>query len=213
MAAFVAGLGTGGTLMGCARSSKRTTRRPQIVAAEPLQGELVQGLRSLDDGFIPPIIDSRCSTARSWSPTATRSSGRRSCSKKRASSPVSPLARSLRSPCASRRARRGQRRLRDRRRRLEVPLLGRLHEDDRGAREPGLHRLVVAGPRVGRTPQPPGHGVFLRLMRAGAKSRLGGLPATAVACCLLFPPKSGPRRHSPGSSGLSRRGRDQGSLT
>ena len=55
--AFVAGLGTGGTLMGNARRLKEEDPDTLIVAAEPLQGELVQGLRSLDDGFIPPIID------------------------------------------------------------------------------------------------------------------------------------------------------------
>src|SRR5882757_3502857 len=55
--AFVAGLGTGGTLMGNGRRLKEENPETKIVAAEPLQGELVQGLRSLDDGFIPPIID------------------------------------------------------------------------------------------------------------------------------------------------------------
>lgn len=55
--AFVAGLGTGGTLMGNARRLKEENPDTMIVAAEPLQGELVQGLRSLEDGFIPPIID------------------------------------------------------------------------------------------------------------------------------------------------------------
>src|SRR3954452_24758459 len=56
--AFVAGLGTGGTLMGNARRFKDDLGdRVKIVAAEPMQGEPVQGLRSLDDGFIPPIID------------------------------------------------------------------------------------------------------------------------------------------------------------
>jgi cysteine synthase B len=55
--AFVAGLGTGGTLMGNARRLKEEDPDTLIVAAEPLQGELVQGLRSLEDGFIPPIID------------------------------------------------------------------------------------------------------------------------------------------------------------
>jgi [CysO sulfur-carrier protein]-thiocarboxylate-dependent cysteine synthase len=55
--AFVAGLGTGGTLMGNARRLKEEDPRTLVVAAEPLQGELVQGLRSLDDGFIPPILD------------------------------------------------------------------------------------------------------------------------------------------------------------
>ena len=55
--AFVAGLGTGGTLMGNGRRFKEEDPDTRVVAAEPLQGELVQGLRSLDDGFIPPIID------------------------------------------------------------------------------------------------------------------------------------------------------------
>jgi cysteine synthase B len=55
--AFVAGLGTGGTLMGNGRRLKEENPDTLIVAAEPMQGELVQGLRSLDDGFIPPIID------------------------------------------------------------------------------------------------------------------------------------------------------------
>jgi cysteine synthase B len=55
--AFVGGLGTGGTLMGCARRFKEENPDTMIVAAEPLQGELVQGLRSLDDGYIPPILD------------------------------------------------------------------------------------------------------------------------------------------------------------
>ena len=55
--AFVGGLGTGGTLMGNGRRFKEANPETLIVAAEPKQGELVQGLRSLDDGFIPPIID------------------------------------------------------------------------------------------------------------------------------------------------------------
>jgi cysteine synthase len=55
--AFVGGLGTGGTLMGNARRLKEEDPDTLIVAAEPLQGENVQGLRSLEDGYIPPIID------------------------------------------------------------------------------------------------------------------------------------------------------------
>jgi cysteine synthase len=55
--AFVGGLGTGGTLMGNARRLKEENDDTLVVAAEPLQGELVQGLRSLEDGYIPPILD------------------------------------------------------------------------------------------------------------------------------------------------------------
>jgi cysteine synthase B len=55
--AFVAGLGTGGTLMGNGRRLKEVDPGTRVVAAEPFPGDSVQGLRSLDDGFIPPIID------------------------------------------------------------------------------------------------------------------------------------------------------------
>jgi len=54
---FVAGLGTGGTLTGVGRFLRRVKPGVRIVAAEPLPGEAVQGLRSLDDGFVPEIFD------------------------------------------------------------------------------------------------------------------------------------------------------------
>jgi cysteine synthase B len=54
---FVAGLGTGGTITGTARRLKEYNPAIKIVAAEPLQGEAVQGLRSLEDGFVPPVLD------------------------------------------------------------------------------------------------------------------------------------------------------------
>jgi cysteine synthase len=54
---FVAGLGTGGTLTGVGRRLHRHNADVRIVAAEPELGELVYGLRSLDEGFIPPIFD------------------------------------------------------------------------------------------------------------------------------------------------------------
>ena len=54
---FVAGLGTSGTLMGAGRYLKEQNSAIKVVAVEPPAGELVQGLRSLDDGFIPPIFD------------------------------------------------------------------------------------------------------------------------------------------------------------
>lgn len=55
--AFVAGLGTGGTLMGCSRRLKEHRPDIQVIACEPMQGDPVSGLRSLDDGFVPPILD------------------------------------------------------------------------------------------------------------------------------------------------------------
>jgi cysteine synthase len=54
---FVAGLGTGGTLTGVGRYLKRERPDVRIVAAEPLPGEQVQGLRSLEEGFVPPVLD------------------------------------------------------------------------------------------------------------------------------------------------------------
>ena len=54
---FVAGLGTGGTITGNARRLKEYNPAIRVVAAEPLQGDLVQGLRSLEDGFVPPVFD------------------------------------------------------------------------------------------------------------------------------------------------------------
>lgn len=55
--AFVATLGTGGTLTGVARALRSTYPDLRVVAAEPPSGELISGLRSLDDGYIPPILD------------------------------------------------------------------------------------------------------------------------------------------------------------
>jgi cysteine synthase B len=54
---FVAGLGTGGTLTGAGRRLKEHRPDVAVVAAEPELGELVYGLRSLDEGFVPPILD------------------------------------------------------------------------------------------------------------------------------------------------------------
>ncbi|HZU20249.1 MAG TPA: cysteine synthase family protein [Gaiellaceae bacterium] len=55
--AFVAGLGTGGTLMGTGARLREAFPDVQVVAAEPLPGDPVMGLRSLDDGYVPPILD------------------------------------------------------------------------------------------------------------------------------------------------------------
>ena len=55
--AFVAGLGTGGTLTGAGRRLKEHNPDTQVIAVAPHPDELIQGLRSLEDGFIPPILD------------------------------------------------------------------------------------------------------------------------------------------------------------
>jgi len=54
---FVAGLGTGGTLTGVGHFLKEKLPDVKIVACVPHPGDLVQGLRSLDEGFIPPVLD------------------------------------------------------------------------------------------------------------------------------------------------------------
>ena len=55
---FVAGLGTSGTLMGVGRYLKEQNPAIQVMAVEPPLGELVEGLRNLDEGYIPPVFDS-----------------------------------------------------------------------------------------------------------------------------------------------------------
>jgi cysteine synthase B len=54
---LVAGLGTGGTLMGTGERLRESFPDIVVAAAEPLPGDPVMGLRSLDDGYVPPILD------------------------------------------------------------------------------------------------------------------------------------------------------------
>ena len=54
---FIAGLGTGGTLMGVGRKLKEHNPKVRLVAVVPHPDDIIQGLRNLDEGFIPPIID------------------------------------------------------------------------------------------------------------------------------------------------------------
>ncbi|GAA4059459.1 PLP-dependent cysteine synthase family protein [Nonomuraea soli] len=61
---FVAGLGTTGTLMGVGRFLREQVPGVQIVAAEPRYGELVYGLRNVDEGFIPELYDESVLTTR-----------------------------------------------------------------------------------------------------------------------------------------------------
>jgi cysteine synthase B len=54
---FVAGLGTGGTLTGVGRRLKEHNPNIRVIATLPPVGDLVQGLRSLEEGFVPPVLD------------------------------------------------------------------------------------------------------------------------------------------------------------
>ena len=61
---FVAGLGTTGTLMGCGRYLREQVPGIEIIAAEPRYGELVYGLRNIDEGFVPELYDASVLTSR-----------------------------------------------------------------------------------------------------------------------------------------------------
>jgi cysteine synthase B len=61
---FVAGLGTTGTLMGAGRFLREQLPGVQVVAAEPRYGELVYGLRNVDEGFVPELYDPSVLTSR-----------------------------------------------------------------------------------------------------------------------------------------------------
>jgi len=61
---FVAGLGTTGTLMGTGRYLREKVPGVRIIAAEPRYGELVYGLRNIDEGFVPELYDPRVLTSR-----------------------------------------------------------------------------------------------------------------------------------------------------
>ncbi len=90
---FVSGLGTTGTLMGVGRYLKARNPAVQVWAVEPPSGELVQGLRNLDDGFVPRSSTPRCSTASSSSGRESPSNGRAGSPRRRRSSPASRRAR------------------------------------------------------------------------------------------------------------------------
>ena len=128
----------------------------KIVAAEPMQGEPVQGLRSLDDGFIPPIIDLSLLDRKIF--VTNRDAivwTRKLLDEEGIFAGVSVGRDRLDRRAHRRRAGRGQRRLHRLRRRLEVPLERDLHAAGRRGREPRLHGLVVSGShRAAADPQP-----------------------------------------------------------
>ena len=62
--AVVAGLGTGGTLTGVGRRLKEHNPDVKVFAAEPEYGDLVYGLRNIDEGFVPPVLDQTVLDAR-----------------------------------------------------------------------------------------------------------------------------------------------------
>ena len=90
---FVAGLGTTGTLMGVGRYLREKKPDVKIVAAEPRYGELVYGLRNIDEGYVPELYDESVLTRRFSVSSADALRRTRESSRSRASSPASPPAR------------------------------------------------------------------------------------------------------------------------
>ena len=99
---FVAGLGTGGTLMGAGERLREAFPEIVIAAAEPLPGDAVMGLRSLEDGYVPPILDVSKLDRKLLVSNQEAVAGLRRSSTARGSSAASPRARSSTPPGGSR---------------------------------------------------------------------------------------------------------------
>ena len=166
---LVAGLGTGGTLMGAGERVRETFPDVVVAAAEPLPGDPVMGLRSLEDGYVPPILDVSKLDRKILVSNEESLAGVRALVDARGDLRRALLGRDRpRRPAARRGARRGRRRLHPRRRRLEVPL-GRLLGGSRPRRGDGARPLVVVPAAV----------------RAGARSSTRAEEAPNEACGLL----------------------------
>ena len=135
---FVAGLGTSGTLMGTGRFLKEQNPDIKVIAIEPPLGERVEGLRNLDEGYIPPVFEQ-------WDGAGpARPQARRAAARVDRVDPPARRDRRVRRALGRRRAGRGgegggrDRARRDRvhrqRRRLEVPVDRRLHRRPRRRR-------------------------------------------------------------------------------
>ena len=92
---LVAGLGTGGTLMGAGERLRESFPDVVVAAAEPLPGDEVMGLRSLDDGYVPPILDVSKLDRKLLVTNAKPSPGCDCCSSAKASSAAFRPARSI----------------------------------------------------------------------------------------------------------------------
>ena len=98
---LVAGLGTGGTLMGAGDRLRETFPDVVVAAAEPLPGDPVMGLRSLEDGYVPPILDVSKLDRKVLVSNEESVPGCARCSTRRGSSRASRRARSSTSPAGS----------------------------------------------------------------------------------------------------------------
>ena len=140
---LVAGLGTGGTLMGAGARLRESFPEVLVAAAEPIPGDPVMGLRSLEDGYVPPILDvSKLDRKLLVSNEESVRELHRLLEEDGIFAGVSSGAVVHVARTARRRARGRRRRLHPPRRRLEVPLGRLLAERGRRARD-GAKRLVV----------------------------------------------------------------------
>ena len=140
---LVAGLGTGGTLMGAGERVREAFPDVVVAAAEPLPGDPVMGLRSLEDGYVPPILDVSKLDRKILVSNEESLAGVRALVDARGDLRRALLGRDRpRRPAARRGAGRGRRRLHPPRRRLEVPV-GRLLGGGRSRRGDGARPLVV----------------------------------------------------------------------
>ena len=98
---LVAGLGTGGTLMGAGERVREAFPDVVVAAAEPLPGDPVMGLRSLEDGYVPPILDVSKLDRKLLVSNEESLAGVRALVDRRRSSPGSRRARSSTSPGGS----------------------------------------------------------------------------------------------------------------
>ena len=151
---FVAGLGTTGTLVGTGRYLREHKPDMQVVAAEPRYGELVYGLRNLDEGFVPELYDPDGAHRPLLRRQLRRAAAHpRSWWSRKASSPASPPAAILHAALAvaekaAGSGRDGGHRAGRVRRRVEVPLdrrlYGRARRGGGGHRRPPLGVMIAA---------------------------------------------------------------------
>ena len=150
---FVAGLGTSGTLMGVGKYLKEHKPDVQVIAVEPPAGELVQGLRNLDDGFVPPIFDPEVLDRKLIvRPRESIEWTRRLLDECGVFAGISSGAAMAGAAKAAAADGRGHDRHAAPRRRLEVPVVGRVDRPDRrGRRARDAHQLLVSSEAVSDT--------------------------------------------------------------
>ena len=198
---FVAGLGTSGTLMGAGRYLKEHKPDVKVIAVEPPAGELVQGLRNLDDGFVPPIFDPAVLDRKLIVRPARVD--RVDAPPARTSAACSPGISSGAAVAGAVKAARADGRGHDRhaaaRRRLEVPVVGRVDRPDRrGRRARDAHQLLVTADVADDRRRGRGAARAADWSRSRPRPCTGSAPTprTPTRCARLYAVKGRPGRSS-----------------